>query len=187
MQLREQVALEDDRHRLFGADDRDRDHRNARAHRDLDEAAAAEAVQLVALRVPLAGGLRALGEDEHELFLVVQQAVRVVGMGGDAAASRPQRADHRHRPEEVLGQAVDPAAELGLDAVHDRRRVGRDGARVVGDEQRAAGLGQPVEVLPLDPEPVLVERVVEAAAERPEVFAAAPARRRRSAGDPRAG
>ena len=45
---------------------------------------------------------------------------------------------------------------------------------MVGDEQGAAGFGQPVEVLPLDAEPVLVERVVEPARHLPEVLAATP-------------
>ena len=40
--------------------------------------------------------------------------------------------------------------------------------------QRAAGFGQPVEVLPLDAEPVLVDRVVEPAGQLAEVLAAAP-------------
>ena len=104
----------------------------------------------------------------------MEEAVRVVGVRGDTAAPRPQRADDRYCPEQVLGQPVDAAAELRLDAVHDRGRVGRDRARVIGDEQGAAGLGQAVEVLPLDPEPVLVERVVEPAGHLPEVLAAAP-------------
>ena len=148
--------------------------RHAGAHRDLDEPAAPEAAQLVALGEALAGGLRALGEHEHELPFVVQEPVRVVGMRGDAAAARPQRADHRQRAEQVLGEAVDRAAELCLDAVHDRRRVGRDRARVVRDEQRAAGRGQVVEVLPLDAEAVLVDRVVEPPGQRAEVLAATP-------------
>ena len=178
--LREPVALEDDRHRLLGAHDRDRDDRHAGAHRDLDEAAAPEAAQLVALAVLLAGPLGALGEHEHELFFVVQQPVRVVGVRGDAAAARPQRADDRHRPEQVLGQAVDGAAELRLDAVHDRRRVGRDRARVVGDEQRAAGFGQELEALPLDAEPVLVDRVVQPAGQLRGCARCGPSGRRRS-------
>ena len=62
--------------------------RHAGAHRDLDEAAAPEAAQLVALaRTCLPVALRALGEHERELLFVVQQPVRVVGMRGDAAAA----------------------------------------------------------------------------------------------------
>ena len=58
-------------------------------HGDLDEAAAAEAAQLVALGVGLARPLRALGEHEHELLLLAQQAVGVVGVGGHAAERGP--------------------------------------------------------------------------------------------------
>jgi len=75
-----------------------------------------------------------IGKDEHELLLVVQEPVRVVGVRGDAAGARPQCADDRHLAEQVLGEAVDGAAEVFLDAVHDRRRVGRDRARVVRHE-----------------------------------------------------
>ena len=58
-------------------------------------------------------------------------------------AATPPLRDHNvpttgMRAEEVLGEAVHRPAEILLDAVHDRRRVGRDRARVVRDEQRAA-------------------------------------------------
>ena len=170
----EPPALEQDRHRLLGADDRDRDDRHAGAHRDLDEAAAPEAVQLVALAEVLAGALGAFGEHERELLVVVQQPVRVVGVRGDAAGAGPQRAEDRQRAEQVLGEAVDRAAELGLDAVHDHRRVRRDRGRVVRDQQRAALAGDVLEAFPLGPEPVLVDRVVDRARERAQVLAAAP-------------
>ena len=132
------VALPEDRHRLLVADDRHRHDRHAGAHRDLDEPAAAEAAELVPVAHELAGRLRALGEHEHELLVVVQEPVRVVGVRGDAAGARPQRAEHRERAEEVLGEPVHRAQQLGLDAVHDDRRVGRDRAAVVGDQERAA-------------------------------------------------
>ena len=41
--------------------------------------------QAVAVLVELLGPLAALGEDEHELLLVVEQAVDVRGVRGDAA------------------------------------------------------------------------------------------------------
>ena len=126
---------------------------HAGPHGDLDEPAPAEAAELVALAVGLARALGALGEHEHELLLLAQQAVGVVGVGEHAADARPERADDRQPLEDVVGQAVDGPAELGLDAVHDRRGVGRDGAGVVGDEQRAAVGGDLLEALPLDPEP----------------------------------
>ena len=59
------------------------------------EAAAAEAAELVALGVGLAGALGALGEDEGELLLLAQQPVGVVGVGEHAADPRPHRADDR--------------------------------------------------------------------------------------------
>ena len=126
---------------------------HAGPHRDLHEAAAAEAAQLVALAVGLAGALGALGEHEGQLVLLAQEAVGVVGVGEHAADPRPQRADDRHLLEDLVGQAVHGAAELGLDAVHDRRGVGRDGAGVVGHEQRAAVGGDVLEALPLDAVP----------------------------------
>ena len=170
----EPAALEQDRHRLLRADDRDRDDRHARAHRDLDEAAAPEAVELVPVAEVLAGALRAFGEHERELLVVVHEPVRVVGVRGDAAGAGPQRAEHRQRAEQVLGEPVDRAAELGLDAVHDHRRVRRDRRRVVRDQQRATFAGDVLEPFPLGAEPVLVDRVVDLARERPEVLAAAP-------------
>ena len=127
-----------DRHRLLGADHGDGDDRDAGAHGDLDEPAPAEAAELVALAVGLAGPFDALGEHQHELVLVAQQPVGVVGVGGEPAEAGPQRADDRQRPEEVVGEAVDRSFELGLDAVHDHRCVRGDGAGVVGDEQRPA-------------------------------------------------
>ena len=67
----------EDRRGLLGADDGDGHDRRPRAHRRLDEAAAAEAPQPVAVLVELLGALAALGEDEHELLLVEQQPVDV--------------------------------------------------------------------------------------------------------------
>src|SRR6478609_8545845 len=57
---------------LLAADHGDGDDRRARAQRDLDEAAAPEALQPVALGERLARSLRALGEDGHELVLLQQ-------------------------------------------------------------------------------------------------------------------
>src|SRR5439155_26532671 len=95
--------------------------------RDLEEPAAAEAAQQVPVPVELARALHALGEDQRQLALVVEQPVGVVGVGGDAAAPRPQRPGHRHGAEEEVGQAVHRPAQLLLDAVHDGGAVGRGG------------------------------------------------------------
>ena len=83
-----EVDVGEDRRGLLGADDADRDDRRAGAHRRLDEPAAAEAAQLVAVLVELLGALAALGEDEHELLLVVEQAVHVGRVRGHAADLR---------------------------------------------------------------------------------------------------
>ena len=97
---------------LLAADDGDRHHRNAGPHGDLDEAAPAESAQPVALGKQLARAFGALGEDQHQLLLVAQQPVGVVGMGGHAAGPGPQRCRRRDGPEQVVGQAVHGPAEL---------------------------------------------------------------------------
>ena len=169
------ATLNSDRHRLLGADHGDRHDRDAGPHGDLDEAAAAEAAQPVALAVGLARALGALGEHEHELA-----AARAAGGRRCPGGRRtPPTRDHSvpttgSALEDVVGQAVDRPPELGLDAVHDHRGVRRDGAGVVGDEQRAA-LGRDVlEALPLGPEPAFVDRIVQPAGHRPHVLGAAP-------------
>ena len=111
---------------------------HAGAHRDLHEPAAAEPAELVALAHELARWPWCPRGTRARAAVVVQEPVRVVGMRGDTAGARPQRAEHRQRAEEVLGQPVHRAQQLGLDAVHDDRRVRRDRAAVVGDQERAA-------------------------------------------------
>ena len=142
------LDLGEDRRRLLGADDRDRHDRRAGAHRRLHEAAAAEAAQAVAVLVELLGAFAALGEDEHELALVEEQAMDVGRMGRHGADLRQQHAEAGISLEEVLdGQVQRPrAGVLLLDRLGDHRRVRRQRAGVVGDQQRAA-LGRHV----LDP------------------------------------
>ena len=167
----EQRHLGERRHRLLGADHGDRDDRDAGAHRGLHEAAAAEAAQPVAVLVELLGRLRALGEDEHELLLVVEQAVHVGRMRGDAADLGDEHAEEREALEEVLDGQVQLARArvLLLDRLGDHRRVGRQRAGVVGDEQGAAGGRDVLDPLDLAAEPVVVEerdeRLVEQALE----------------------
>ena len=67
----------------------DGDHRDPGPHGDLDEAAAAEAPQAVAVGVGLGRTLGAFGEDEGELPLVAQEAQGVVGVGGHAHRRGP--------------------------------------------------------------------------------------------------
>ena len=99
-----------DRHRLLGADHGDRDDRHAGPHGDLDEAAAPEAAELVAVGERLRRSLGALGEDQRQLPLVLQEPVGVGGTGGHPAGAGPQGPDDGHGPEEVVGQAVDGPA-----------------------------------------------------------------------------
>ena len=147
-------------------------------------------MQLVPVAEVLPGALRPFREHEHELLVVVQQSVRVVGVRGHAAGAGPQRADDRQRAEEVLGEPVDRALQLGLDAVHDHRRVRRDRGGVVRDQQRATLAGDVLEPFPLGPEPVPVDRVVEPSGDERAGSRSDPTRRRRrggSAGPPARG
>ena len=97
-------------------------------------------------------------------------------MSGLAATppAGPQGADHRHRAEEVVGQAVDRAAQFPLDAVHDDRGVRGDGAGMVGHQQGTALGRDLLQALPLGPEPLRVQRVVDLAGQGPHVLGAAP-------------
>ena len=168
-QALDQPELGEGRHRLLGADDGDRDDRGAGPHRGLDEPAAAEAAQAVAVAVELLGPLAALREHEHELLLVEEQAVDVGRVGRDRADLREEHREARVAAEEVLdGQVQRPrAGVLLLDRLGDHRRVGRQRARVVGDEQGAAGGGHVLDALDLDPEPEAVEELVDRRVQQP--------------------
>ena len=111
-------------HGLLRAHDGDGDDGDAGSHRDLDEAAAAEPAQLVPVGEGLGRAFRPLGEDESKLPLLLQQAIGVGGSGRHPAGTGPQGPDDRHRPEEVVRQAVDGAVELLLNPVHDDGGVG---------------------------------------------------------------
>ena len=147
-QALQHLDLGEHRRGLLGPDHRDGDDRRVGAHRRLNEAAAAEAAQAVAVLVELLGPLAALGEHEHELALVVEQAVHVRGVCRDGADLGQQHAEAGIALEEVLDGEIERArvGVLLLDRLGDHRRVGRQRAGVVGDQQRAA-LGRHV----LDP------------------------------------
>ena len=165
---------EDDRHGLFGAGHRDRDDRHPGAHGYLDEAAAAEPSELVAVGERFGGTLGPFGEVEDQLSLFLEQPVGVGGPGRDPAAPGPKRADDRHGPEEVVGQAVDGSPQLLLDAVHDHRGVGGYGPRMVGHEERAALVGNLLQSLPPGAEPFRVDGLVEGTGQRPKPFRSPP-------------
>ena len=106
-QLPQDVDVAEDGRRLLGADDAGRDDLRLGAHRRLDEAPAAEAPQAIAVAVELLGALAALGEDQHELALVVEQPMDVRRMRGDAADLRDQHREPRVALEEVLDGEVE--------------------------------------------------------------------------------
>jgi hypothetical protein len=82
------------RHGVLGADHGDRDDRHAPAKRELDEAAAAEALQPVAIAPQLARALGALREDRHQLA-ASEQPLGVLGTGAHPAESVDQRPERR--------------------------------------------------------------------------------------------
>ena len=159
----------EDRGRLLGADDADRHQLRLGAHRRLDEPAAAEAAQPVAVLVELLGPLAALGEDEHQLALVEEQPVDVRRVRGDPADLRDQHREPGIALEEVLDRDVERARARVLlaDRLRDHRRVRGQGAGVVGDQQRAAVGGHVLDPLDLGPEPVAVEELDQGAVHRP--------------------
>jgi hypothetical protein len=156
-----QPDLGEDRCRLLRTHHADRHDRRPRAHRGLDEAAAAEAAQPVAVLVQLLGGLAALGEYEHQLVLVVEQPVHVGRVGGHAADLREQDAEAGIALEEVLHRDVERTRMRVLlsDRLGDHGGVRRKGARVVRDEQRTARRGDVLDPLHLRAEPVAVEEL----------------------------
>jgi len=93
--------------------------------------------------------------DEGELLLVVQQAMHVGRVGGHAADLGHEHREERIALEEVLdGQPQLAAARvLLLDRLADHRRVGRQRAGVVGDQQGAAVVGHVLDALDLAAEP----------------------------------
>ena len=75
---------------------------HAGPHGGLHEPAPAEALELVTVLVELARALHALGEDEDQLALVVEEPVGIVGVGGDArrpatTACRPPAAPRKKK------------------------------------------------------------------------------------------
>ena len=106
--------------------------------------------------------------------MLFQKPVGVGGAGRDTSGTGPEGPEDRHGPEEEVGQSVDGAPELLLDPVHDDRGVGRDGAGMVGDEQRAALGGDFLQALPLRTEPLGVDRLVEGARQSPGPFGSTP-------------
>ena len=128
------------------------------AQRGRHEAAAAEALELVALGVRLADALEALGPDADQLAAARASARRprcrpawrrpcgpcVLTTGIRKTRSAPS--GRRNRPVVVV------------DRDHRHQAVDRDRAGVVGDHQRAAVGGDVLDAADLDPEPLLRDR-----------------------------
>ena len=133
-----------------------------------------KALQPITVPHVLAGGLRALREDEDELLLVVEEPHRVLGTGRHAAGAGPQRADDGQGSEQVLREAVDRPAELAFDPVHDDGRVRRNRPAMVADQQRAAVARNAPEAFPFDAEPAPVYGPVKAASQCAGALAAPP-------------
>ena len=144
---------------LLGPDDRHRDDRLAGPDGRRDEAAAAEALQLVPLAERLADALEALGEHRHQLaggeqpLGVGVAGQRVAGPAGD----RPEDGGLEH---EIGSQVADhPARRVVVgDAGGEHHRIDGDGAGVIGDQQRPTGVRQVLHAEELDPEPLVVQQ-----------------------------
>src|SRR5262249_15623888 len=124
---------------LFGADDRKRNHRYARAQRELDVAAAAEALQLVPLAERLADALHALGKHREQLA-PRQQAPGVLRARPHGAYAVQERPEEWRMEYEIVGQPTQRTpitarvAQRGL----EHHAVPRQRAGVVAHEQRRA-------------------------------------------------
>ena len=120
-----------------------------------DEPAAAEPLQLVPLAERLADPLEPLRPHADELAAAQQPlGVRVAGQRARRSCGRTRR---RTASENTRFGAEHPQVTVGRVVVEQRQlghhRVDRDGARVVGHHQRAAGVRHVLEAAGLDPEP----------------------------------
>ena len=122
-----------------------------------DEAAATEALELVALAERLADALEALRPDAHELA-AREHPLGVLGAGEGGTALAGQRAHDRHLEDEVGAERAQEAAGVVVHRQHGHQAVERDGAGVVGDHQRAALGGDVLQAADLEPEPLLGDR-----------------------------
>ena len=144
---------------LLGADDRARDDRRAGAQRRGDEPAAAEPLQLVPVRERLADALEPLrphadqlaGRSRRSASAVQASVVPCLRLSGPTTGIRNTRSRAEH-PQVPVRRVVVVQRDRG------HQRVERNGAGVVGDDQRAALVRHVVQAGGLDPEPRPVER-----------------------------
>ena len=110
-----------------------------------------------------------LREREHELALVEEQAMEIGRMGVDAARLDEQHVEPGDAPEPPIGGEVDRSRTRSAlaDRLGDHRRIGGQRPGVVGDQQRGPVDRNARDPLDLDPEPVVVEEVVDDAVQRP--------------------
>ena len=155
-------GLADLRVDLLAADHGHRHDRRAGAQRDLDEPAAAEALQPVAIAEGLARALHALGEHRHQLVLL-QQAHRVVRRCDHTAhlAHEERHVGQVERPVEHQEARVARKRVLAEDRDAHHRRVPGHDAGVVGREQGATVRGHVLEAAHLDPPPAVVHELEE--------------------------
>ncbi|VXC21528.1 hypothetical protein NOCARDAX2BIS_480023 [Nocardioides sp. AX2bis] len=137
---------------LLRADHRERDDRDARAQRGRDEAAAPEALQLVALGVRLADALEALRPHADQLA-PAQHPLGVLLAGQGRARLAGQGADDGEPEDEVGAQGPQETAGVVVHADHGHQAVDGDRAGVVRDHQRAPDLRDVLGAPDLDPEP----------------------------------
>src|SRR5512138_460419 len=118
--LREPRHLAEHRCGFFGTDDGDRNDRRAGAQRELDEAAAPEPLQAVAILPQLAHAFFPLGEHGDELAFL-QQALGVFGIGAHAADAVHERPEEGQVKDRVLDEWAHVAARrmIAPDRVHD--------------------------------------------------------------------
>jgi hypothetical protein len=145
---------------LLGADDRHRDDRHPAGQRGLDEAAAAEPLQLVPLAERLADALEPLGPHPDQ-FARAQEPFGVLRAGERAAGLAGHRPESGGVEQQVGAQRPQEPPRRVLVVDGDHRHHGVEGpqpAGVVGHEQRGAVVRHVVDAGHLDPEPPPVQR-----------------------------
>src|SRR6266545_7907288 len=156
-QARERLQIEEGGRLLLRPDHRARDDRNAGLEREPHEPEP-ERLQPVALAERLVEPAYALGEDEERLARG-EQAPAVLGGADDLAAASHEGRDEREGGDPPLDEGTDDARRVLLDEEPDldHRRVEGELARVVGDDEDAPVVRDPVRAVELHAEVALVE------------------------------
>ena len=143
---------------LLGTHDGGGDDGYAGPQRGRDEAPAPEALQLVALTEGLPDPLEALGPNTHE-FAAREESFRIGHAGERVPGLACERGEEGRLEDQVGTQHAQVALSRVVVIERDLRhqRIECDGARVVGDDERAARRGDPVDTAHLHAEPPLEE------------------------------